>query len=218
MTGEKIETDFRAAATIISNTSPNDPIANSFAQYTQYAFLRCSATNYQPPSTTSAVAVTGVHPSKRGFVSLINNSVKKPDLVLTRWVDSEGVVRTRNTLNDPATPQEHVSNCDLRRLKREVHRAFDILVNKDDIQEHLLLNSATVEALKYHVSGEFSRFMEKVLEDRLVTSDLLVRIGRGPIYGDWMIKQLIFDAVMESRVDFNKGVADNAVAATTHFM
>jgi hypothetical protein len=99
-----------------------------------------------------------------------------------------------------------------------MHRALDILVNKGNIREHLLLSSATVQALRYLVAREYSKFLAEVLANRLVTSDMLIRIGRGPIFNDWMIKQLIFDAVMKSAVDFNKGVADNAVAATAHFM
>ncbi|RFU24351.1 hypothetical protein B7463_g11984, partial [Scytalidium lignicola] len=214
-----IETDFKEAAATISNTSPNDPIANSFAQYKQFALLRCSraVANTAPPSTTAPIPTATVYPTKqKGSVFLINTSVKNHDLVLIRWVDSEGVVRTRNPLCDAAS-QGH-SGSHTRLFEREMHRALDLLVNKNDIREHLLLNSATVEALRYYVSEEYSKFLAEVLANKLITFDMLVRIGRGPIFGEWMIKQLIFDAVMKSAIDFDKMVADNAVAATAHFI
>ncbi|KAH8811201.1 hypothetical protein F5884DRAFT_781462 [Xylogone sp. PMI_703] len=99
-----------------------------------------------------------------------------------------------------------------------MRRVLALLVNKDDIREHLLLSSATVEVLRYYVSGEHSKFLAEVLANKLITFDMLVRIGRGPIFEEWMIKQLIFDAVMKSTTDFDKTAADNAVAATAHFI
>ncbi|CZR56673.1 uncharacterized protein PAC_06562 [Phialocephala subalpina] len=210
-----IEADFKEAAAAISKTSPNDPIANSFAQYKQFALLRCSGTVIK---TAAPIPATSVYPTKqKGSVSLADTSAKNPDLVLTKWVDSKGVVRTRNTLDDAAS-QERFSGNHTRRFEREMHRALDLLVNKDDIREHILLNSATVKALQYHVSGEHSMFLAEVLANKLITSDMLVRIGRGPIFEEWMVKQLIFDAVMKSTVDFAKVAADNAVAATAHFI
>lgn len=99
-----------------------------------------------------------------------------------------------------------------------MHRALDLLVNKDDIRDHLLLNQSTVQALKDYVSGNYDSFLDAVLRDKLITSDMLVRISRGPIFEEWMVKKLIFDAVMKSAVDFDKVASDNAVAATAHFM
>lgn len=213
-----IESDFKEAAATSSKTSPDDPIANSFAQYKTFAHLRCSVANTAPPSTTAPVPTTSVHPIKqKGNVSLGNTSAKLPNLILAKWVDNEGVVRTRNTL-DNAAFQDHLPENHTRRFEREMRRALDLMVNKDDIREHLLLHPATVEALQNLVSGDYSKFLAEVLANKLITSDMLIRIGRGPIFEDWMIKQLIFDAVMKSAVDFDKSVADNAVAATSHFM
>lgn len=215
-----IEHDFKEAATAVSKTSPNDPVANSFAQYKQFALLRCSrpVTGTPQPSTTGPIHAPSVSPATvKGSVSLVDNSVQSNDLVLTKWVDNEGVVRTRNTLCD-ATAQERFSGSPTHRFEREMRRAFDLLVNKDDIREYLLLHSATVEALRCYAAGDYTRFLAMVLANKLVTFDMLVRIGRGPIFAEWMIKQLIFDAVMKSAIDFDKEAADNAVAATAHFM
>lgn len=51
-----------------------------------------------------------------------------------------------------------------------------------------------------------------------MTSDLLVRVRRGPVLEDWMVKRVVFEAVGRSRVDFHKGSADAATAVTAHFM
>jgi hypothetical protein len=215
-----VEADFKQAATASSRTFPNDPIANSFAQYQAFAQLRCSAVKISPPSTTVATATTSESsPVQEGSVSLAPTTTKTPNLVLTKWVDNAGVVRTRNWLNDAAS-QERFSEIQsrTRRIEREMHRALDLLVNKDDIREHLLLDPGTVEALRYYASGDHAKFQAVVLSEKIVTSDMLIKIGRGPIFEDWMIKQLIFDAVMKSAVDFDKASADNAVAATAHFM
>ncbi|KUJ07613.1 uncharacterized protein LY89DRAFT_691685 [Mollisia scopiformis] len=211
-----IEADFKEASTATSKTSPNDPIANSFAQYKQFALLRCSTPvgrTAAPSATTPTLATS----KQKGSVTLVDTSAKSPDLILTKWVDSEGVVRTRNTLDDAANQILFATN-HTRLFEREMKRAFDLLVNKDDIREHILLNAATVKALRYYVTGDYPKFLVEVLANKLITSDILVRIGRGPVFEQWMVKQLIFDAVMKSNVDFDKESADNAVAATAHFI
>jgi hypothetical protein len=213
------EADFKEAASATSKTSPNDPIAVSFEQYKQFALLRCSGAAAKTPASNAPIriATTSEDATKqKASVSLVNIT-KSPDLILTKWIDSEGVVRTRNRLDDP-TSREFFSDMRTQRWVREMHRALDLLVNKDDIRDHLLLNGSTVQALRYYVSGDWSKFLTEVLADKLITSDMLIRISRGPIFEEWMIKQLIFDAVMKSAVDFDKVASDNAVAATAHFM
>lgn len=213
------EADYNKAAAATSKTSPSDPIANSFAQYKQFALLRCSgpAAYAAATSATAPVSGTSVDATKqKASVSLVNIT-KNPELILTKWIDSEGVVRTRNRLDDP-TAQEFFAQMRTQRWVREMHRAFDLITNKDDIRDHLLLNESTVQALRYYVSGDYSKFLTDVLKDKLITSDMLIRLSRGPIFEEWMVKQLIFDAVMKSAVDFNKNSADCAVAATAHFM
>ncbi|TVY67498.1 hypothetical protein LSUE1_G008234, partial [Lachnellula suecica] len=128
-----------------------------------------------------------------------------------------GVLRTRNTLNDNVTASP-LKTSRTHRLDRDIHRAIDLLVNKDDIREHVLLNTSTVAALQHLEAGENDEFLSAVLKDKLVASDMLVRIGRGPIFEDWHVKRLVFEAVVASNGDFDKGMADNAVAATAHYL
>lgn len=208
-----LEADFQKATTTVSKDAPDAPIANSFAQYKALAQLRCAESESIQSRVHSLQATV-----QKGCVQLMETTTKSPQLVLTKWVDREGVLRTRNGLGEGNIPSAHASESHLRRVEREMKRVFDVLIDRDGIREHVLLNPVTTQALKYYSDGEYDQFLSVTQTNKIVTSDMLTRIGRGPIFEDWMLKKLIFDAVMKSSVDFNKSVADNAVAATAHYI
>jgi len=212
-----VEADFKQAATAQSINNPNDPIANSFAQYKALAQLRVSVTGIAPPKSPTSTQPVPSPNTPKGSVELVNTPTKTPQQILIKWVDRRNILRTRNRLFDGG-PETHFPGSHLSQFRREAKRAFDIIVNKDDIKEYILLNPITAEALRHYSAGNFEQFLSDVLTNKIVTSDMLDRIGRGPIFEPWMLKKLIFDTVMKSSVDFNKSVADNAVAATAHFI
>lgn len=195
---------------------PDDPIANSFTQYKTLAELRCSI---QISQRKSSLNFDPFYSDAKGSVETLDLQARNPELVLTKWVDRAGVVRTRNKLSE-GVPEvdEHISRVHRRQLWREMKRAAQVLVNKDHIKEYTLLDCATVEALRHYTAGNYRNFLSDVLNHKIVTSDLLSKVGRGPVFEPWMLKEIIFEAVIRSAVDFNKKAADNAVAATAHFI
>src|SRR5690348_11380706 len=103
------ETSMKTQPAPTSEAEPSDPIAISFAQYKQFALLRCSeagartAPSTTPSTATVRIATTKPDASKQKASVSLANVTKSPDLILTKWIDSEGVVRTRNRLNDPTS-------------------------------------------------------------------------------------------------------------------
>lgn len=213
----------QASQTPSPSPSPGDPIATAFAQYKALAQLRCSQIRPEHSVTTTS-KVKGLlkkaqpPATPKSSTEVIDTPIGGPQQVLVKWADHEGVIRTRNGLQDQNLSDQVPESSRGRRFERDMKRAFDILVNKNDIREHVLLNSGTAEALKSYSAADYPKFLQHVLTEKIVTSDMLVRIGRGPIFEPWMLKSLVFDAVMASSTDFNKGIADNAVAATAHYI